>query len=395
MATGNPPLGNVRVIDLGRYQAGPRCGLVLARLGAEVIKVEKPEGDESRDHGPFVRGQSAYWVQYNSGKKSLSLNLRDERGKAVLRELVKVSDILIQNFRPGTMDAMGLGYNALRSLNLRIIMVNISAYGHDGPYSDRIGFDALGQASSGHMLLTGSEGMPPIKTYSPVVDRITSLHGTVGALAALWEREHSGEGQCMDISLVDSGYSMMEIPISAYLGSGYVTPRTGNRYGAPPNDTYRCRDGWVMLLGTSTNLFSLTCGVIGKPEWADDPRFATWEGRLEHVGIIDEAVSQWVATRTVAEAVDAFNVAGVPACPVNDLPTAARDPHPWARNLLVEVPDPTAGSIHVAGDYMHFSRSQAAIGPAPTPGQHTEEILTGLLGYSADEVKTLKAAGVV
>ena len=180
-------LEGIRVLDLGRYQAGPRASLIMARLGAEVIKVEAPGGDESRDHAPFVRGQSAYWVQYNSGKKSLGLNLRTEKGKEVLRGLVKVSDILVQNFRPGTIAKMGFSYENLRELNKGIIMVNVSAYGKYGPYSNRIGFDPIGQAISGMMMLTGFPGMPPITTANPVIDRITSLHATIGALAALHE----------------------------------------------------------------------------------------------------------------------------------------------------------------------------------------------------------------
>ena len=187
-------LEGIRMLDLGRYQAGPRCGLMFARMGAEVIKVESLRGDESRANGPRVRGQSAYWVQYNSGKKSLAINLRTEEGKAVLRDLVKVSDVFLQNFRPGTIDKMGFGYDVLRGLNPRIVMVNVSAYGQDGPYRDRIGFDPIGQALGGMMMMTGEQGGPPVRTYFPLIDRITSLHATAGALAALLERERSGEG---------------------------------------------------------------------------------------------------------------------------------------------------------------------------------------------------------
>ena len=219
--TQNTPLDGIRVLDLGRYQAGPRCGLMFARMGAEVIKVEGVNGDESRKNGPTVRGQSAYWVQYNSGKKSLSINLRTDEGKSVLRDLVKESDILIQNFRPGTIEVMGFGYEELKKINSRIIMVNVSAYGQYGPYKDRVGFDPIGQAMGGLMTLTGEEGMPPIKTSFPLIDRITSLHATIGALAALREREISGEGQTIDVCLADTGYTCNEIPITAYLGTGY------------------------------------------------------------------------------------------------------------------------------------------------------------------------------
>ena len=238
----NTPLEGIRVLDLGRYQAGPRCGLMFARMGAEVIKVEGVNGDESRKNGPTVRGQSAYWVQYNSGKKSLSINLRTDEGKSVLRDLVKESDILIQNFRPGTIEVMGFGYEDLYALNKGIIMVNVSAYGQYGPYKDRIGFDPIGQAISGMMMLSGFPDMPPIKTYNPIIDRITSLHATIGALAALHERQLSGEGQCIDVSLADTGFTMTEIQCSAYLGAQIDTKREGNGKGL--QNTYETKNGW-------------------------------------------------------------------------------------------------------------------------------------------------------
>ena len=187
-AMSTTPLEGIRMLDLGRYQAGPRCGLMFARLGAEVIKIESLDGDESRKNGPTVRGQSAYWVQYNSGKKSLAINLRTGEGKEVLRDLVKVSDVLLQNFRPGTIEKMGFGYDVLEELNPRIIMINVSAYGQYGPYRDRVGFDPIGQALGGMMSLTGFPGDPPIRTFFPLIDRITALHATIGALAALRER---------------------------------------------------------------------------------------------------------------------------------------------------------------------------------------------------------------
>ncbi|NQU96444.1 MAG: CoA transferase, partial [Chloroflexi bacterium] len=244
----NPPgpLDGIRVIDLGRYQAGPRCALVLARLGADVIKVEPPgRGDESRSNPPTVRGQSAYWVQYNSGKRSLSLNLRTEEGKDVLRRLVRVSDVLIQNFRPGTIGRMGFGYEDLKTLNPRIVMVNISAYGQYGPLKDRVGFDQVGQAMSGLMSLNGDPAGGPTLVPFPLVDRITALHAAIGALAALRERDISGVGQSIDVCLADSAYTTVEIPTAAFLGDGRVPERNGNRYHLA--DMYETADGHVYL----------------------------------------------------------------------------------------------------------------------------------------------------
>ncbi len=386
-------LEGIRVLDLGRYQAGPRASLIMARLGAEVIKVEAPGGDESRDHAPFVRGQSAYWVQYNSGKKSLGLNLRTEKGKEVLRGLVKVSDILVQNFRPGTIAKMGFSYENLRELNKGIIMVNVSAYGQYGPYSNRIGFDPIGQAISGMMMLTGFPGMPPITTANPVIDRITSLHATIGALAALHERQLSGEGQCVDVSLADTGYTMTEIQCSAYLGSGFATPRKGNGKGT--SNVYKTSDGWVLLAAQSNNIWPRFCNVIGRPEWASDPRFSSKSSRDDNADVIEEELNQWFGQRTVAEAVSLIADEGIPCQAVNEISTAATDPHLHERELLMEVPDPVAGSIHVSGKNIKLSRSEIVVGSAPVPGQHTREILTSLLDYSDQDINALEAEGAV
>jgi CoA:oxalate CoA-transferase len=393
MAMPRTALEGIRVLDLGRYQAGPRIGLVLARLGAEVIKVEAPGGDESRRQGPTVRGQSAYWVQYNSGKKSLGLNLRHEEGKEILRRLVKVSDMVIQNFRPGTMAEMGLPYEKLRELNRGIIMVNVSAYGQYGPYRDRIGFDPIGQAISGMMSLTGFPGNPPTRTYNPIIDRITALHGTISALAALHERSLSGEGQCVDVCLADTGFSMTEIQCSAYLGAGVIPERTGNGRGL--QNTYQTKDGWVLIAAVSDNIWPRVCKAIDAPKLEKDPRFARPSDRQKEWRVLEERLRGWFGARTVKEAVDTFSGLGIPINAVNDVPTAAQEPHLHERELLVEVPDPVAGRIHVSGKFTKLSRSELVVGSAPQPGQHTEEILTKLLNYSPEEVSKLEMEGAV
>ena len=282
MAEGNSPLSGIRVIDLGRHQAGPRCAQVLARLGAEVIKVERLGGEETRYHGPWVRKQSAYWVQYNSGKKSLSMDLRKEEGKEALRKLVKISDVILQNFRPGTIEKMGFGYDVLKELNPRIIMVNVSAYGQFGPYREQIGYDPIGQTMSGIAMVTGEEGMPPIRAGVPIIDRTTALHAAIGTLAALQERERSGEGQCIDVCLADTGYSYTEIPVTAYHGAG-VEPRRGES-AAPPSGTYPCKDGWVLISAGDQHHWHRVCnalgqtGVAGRPPLYHPPRAGPQRG---------------------------------------------------------------------------------------------------------------------
>ena len=387
------PLEDIRVIDLGRHQAGPRCAQVLARMGAEVIKVERLGGEETRYHGPWVRKQSAYWVQYNSGKKSLSMDLRKEQGKEVLRKLVGVSDVLVQNFRPGTIEKMGFGYDVLKDLNPKIIMVNVSAYGQFGPYRENIGYDPIGQTMSGITMVTGEEGMPPIRTGVPIIDRITSLHAAIGTLSALHEREISGEGQSMDVCLADTGYSMTEIPITAYHGTK-IPPKRGDST-APPSGIYPCKGGWVLLSAGDQHHWYRVCNALGKPEWLEDPRFSTRPERTNNRKVVEDALEERLSTMTMEQAIDHFSKHDVVAAPVNTIPMAAEDPHPWERQTMVEVPDFLAGSIAVSGDYWHFSRTPAVIGTTPQVGEHNDEVLSGLLGYSAEEIAQMRQDNVI
>ena len=386
-------LEGIRVLDLGRYQAGPRCALMFARMGAEVIKVESLSGDESRSNGPTVRGQSAYWVQYNSGKKSLAIDLRTDEGKEVLQDLVKVSDVFLQNFRPDTIEAMGFGYDALKKLNPGIVMVNVSAYGQYGPYRDRIGFDPIGQALGGLMSLTGLPDGPPIKTFFPLIDRITALHATIGALAALRERELSGKGQAIDVCLADTGFTVNEIPISAYLGEGTVQERQGNGTGL--SNAYETADGMVYISANSDAIWQRVCQALDKPQWLENHLFSTREGRIEYESKLQAELADWFMARTTQEAVDHLSSFSVPCAPVNNVEQAAKEPHLREREIMVEVPDPVAGSIHVTGKMIKFSRTPMAVGSAPVVGEHTEEILRDTLGYSRQRIDDLRGQGVV
>ena len=394
MATTKPPLDGIRVLDLGRHQAGPRCAQVLARMGAEVIKVERLGGEQTRTHGPWAGGQSAYFVQYNSGKKSLSMDLRKDEAREILRELVKVSDVFLQNFRPGTIEKMGFGYDVLHELNPRIVMVNVSAYGQFGPYKERIGYDPIGQAMSGIMMITGEEGMPPIRAGVPIIDRTTALHAAIGTLAALMERGISGEGQAIDVCLADTGYSYTEIPITAYMGGGGL-PKRGEGGTAPPHGAHPCKDGWVLISSPDQHQWPRICRALDKPEWMEDDRFVERQTRIQNASPINQAVKALLANMTMKEAVDHFTDHDITASPVNDIAQAAADPHPWERRALVEVPDPIAGTINVSGDFWHFSRTPVVVGPTPAPGEHTDEILTGLLDYSRQHVEQLRADQVV
>ena len=387
------PLEGIRVLDLGRYQAGPRCALMFARMGAEVIKIEAINGDESRRNGPRVRGQSAYWVQYNSGKKSLAINLRTEEGKEVLKDLVKVSDVLLQNFRPGTIEVMGFGYDVLKELNPKIIMLNVSAYGQYGPHRDRVGFDPIGQAMGGMMSLTGFADGPPVRTFFPLIDRITALHGCIGVLAALREREFSGEGQTIDVCLADTGFTVNEIPIAAYLGNGFITERDGNGKGL--GGTYQTTDGWVIIAASNDAMWSRLCEALNKPEWLTDPRFATRNDRTENTDALEAEMSEWFRDKTMKDAVDFLSNHSIPCAPVNDVAHAAQEPHLHEREIMVEVPDPVAGKIHVSGKMIKFGRTPMVVGSTPLVGEHTESLLRDVLGYSEEKINKLEESEVV
>ena len=387
------PLEGIRMLDLGRYQAGPRCALMFARLGAEVIKIESLNGDESRQNGPWVRGQSAYWVQYNSGKKSLAINLRTDEGKEVLRDLVKVSDIFLQNFRPGTIEKMGFGYDVLKELNPRIIMINVSAYGQYGPHRDKVGFDPIGQALGGLMSMTGFPDDPPIKTYFPLIDRITALHATIGALAALREREISGEGQAIETCLADTGFTVNEIPISAYLGDGTIEQREGN--GAGLSNAYKTSDGWVYITAGNDAMWRRVCEALERPDWVDDPRYSSRALRGRHASDLEQDLADWFNSRTTTEAVDHLSAFSVPCAPVNDVAQAASEPHLKEREIIVEVPDAVAGSMYVTGKVVKFSRTPMVVDHTPTVGEHTEDILRNVLGYSRERIESLQDQEVV
>src|SRR5437762_5422640 len=319
-------LDGVRVLELARFQAGPRSGMLMSDLGAEVIKIEPPGGEETRRHPPMVRGQSVYFSVYNRGKKSICLDLRSAKGKEVFAALVPKSDIVLENFRPGVMAAMGFDYERLRALHPGIILVSVSGFGQYGPYRDRPAFDSLGQAMGGLMTLTGQLDGHPIGTASSVVDRYTALHATIGTLAALRHRERTGEGQVVDVCLLDSALTMVEIPTSYYLATG----AEGGEGGRPP---YKARDGWVVIAAAGRDMAGRLMKIVGGP--ADDTPLAGSSPAGDRRAKIDA----WCAAHTVEEIVAALLEAGIPVAPVRTIPEVAKDPHLWAREMLVKRED--------------------------------------------------------
>jgi CoA:oxalate CoA-transferase len=378
-------LDGVRVLELARFQAGPRGGMILSDLGAEVIKIEPLGGEETRRHPPMVQGQSVYFTVYNRGKKSVCLDLRSAPGKEVFAALVRKSDVVLENFRPGVMRAMGFDYERLRALNAGIILVSVSGFGQYGPYTERPAFDPLGQAMSGLMALTGQPVGQPLGTASSVVDRYTALHATIGTLAALRHRDRTGEGQMVDVCLLDSALTMVEIPTSYYLATG----AEGGEGGRPP---YRARDGWVVISAAgrdmAARLMRLVLGEGAEVDATPLPGSSAADHRRAKV-------EQWCAAYTVEEICTALMAAGVPVAPVRTIPEVARDPHLWEREMLVKMDDPVAGEMYVPGVTIKLSKTPGRVGPVPTPGEHTDQVLRDVLGYDRAAIDALRREGAL
>ena len=378
-------LDGIRVLELARYQAGPRGGMILSDLGAEVIKIEKLGGEETRKSEPLVRGQSVYFSVDNRGKKSLCLDMRTERGKEIFAALVPTADIVLQNFRPGVMEKMGFGYERLCELKPDIILCSVSGFGQYGPYRDRPAFDPLGQAMSGLMSLTGAPVGTPLGAATSLDDRYTSLHATIGTLAALRHRDKTGEGQVVDCCLLDSGFTMVEIPLSYYLATG----QEGGEGGRPP---YKAKDGHVVISASgrvmATKLMQIATGD-------DTAAVGGWTSRVGPLDSRKQAVAKWCAENTVEHIVSTLLAAEIPVAPVKTIPQAAEDPHLWEREMLVKMPDALAGEIHVPGATIKMSKTPGRVGHVPTPGEHTDELLSSILGYDKPMLKELRAANII
>jgi len=378
-------LDGVRVLELARYQAGPRGGMILSDLGAEVIKIEKLGGEETRRSEPLVRGQSVYFSVYNRGKKSLCLDLRAPRGKEVFAALVPTADVVLENFRPGTMAQMGFGYDQLRALKPDIILTSVSGFGQYGPYRERPAFDPLGQAMSGLMSLTGAPVGTPLGAATSLVDRYTSLHATIGTLAALHHRDRTGEGQLVDCCLMDSALTMVEIPTSYYLATG----EEGGEGGRPP---YKAKDGHVVISASGSAMATRLMQIVtGNKEAAAEG----WTSRVGRGDARRKAVEAWCAENTVDHIVKTLLDAEIPVAPVKTIPQVAVDPHLWEREMLVKMDDAVAGEMYLPGATIKMSKTPGRVGPVPTPGQHTDEVLSRLLGYDPATLAGLRQEKVI
>jgi formyl-CoA transferase len=392
------PLDGVRVVDLTRVLAGPYCTMMLADMGADVIKVEIPgRGDDSRAWGPPWAGtESAYYLSANRNKRSITLNFRTEGGRRVLLDLVRRADVFIENFIPGSLDRLGLGYEDLKKVNPGLVYCSVSGYGYDGPYATRPGYDFIAQAEGGIMSVTGEPEGPPMKVGVAIADITTGMFAAAAILAALRHRDRTGQGQRVEVSLLESVVGWLANVAMNYLVSGELPRRYGNAHpNVVPYQAFATSDGWVAVGVGNDAQFRRFCDVIGRPELADDPRFRTNSDRVINRDVLIPILEEIFKTRTTDEWIEALTAAELPCGPINTLDRVFRHPQVLHRRMVEEIDHPTAGRIKLVGIPYKFSATPLAIRRhPPTLGEHTEEVLREL-GYSEAEVAALRAEGAI
>jgi len=387
-------LSGIRVLDLSRVLAGPFCTMLLGDMGAEIIKIEVPgTGDDSRRYPPFIGEESAYFMNLNRNKKSMVLNLKDEKGKQILLDLVKQSHVILENFRPGTMEKLGLGYDVIKKQNPDIIYSCISGFGHQGLYKDLPGYDIIGQAMGGIMSITGWPDSPPTRTGTAIGDVLAGLCTCIGILSSLIHVQNGGTGQKVDISLVDSVVSAMETIIQIYLVEKRIPQRTGNRYEfIYPYDTFRAKDGWVIIAVGNNKLWKIFCQAIERTDLLEDETLTDNYDRVKRHESVKQIVEEWTQDKSVKQIVKFFQERQIPCAPVYNVKDVVEDPHiASARRMIREVEHPVAGLMKCIGSPINLSETPAEIiTPAPLLGEHTEVLLKSLLNMSDEQISNLK-----
>jgi CoA:oxalate CoA-transferase len=394
------PLSGLVVLDLTWVLAGPYASMILRDLGAEVVKVERPPfGDVARTTAPYIDSESGYFFSINRGKKSVCLDLKLPAGRDLFLRLVEKADVVMENFTPGTMDGLGLGYETLSARNPRLVYAATSGFGQTGPDRLRPALDIVVQGMGGIMSITGEPGGPPVRPGISLGDIAAGLYTAIGLLAALHEREESGRGQMVDISMLDCQIAILENAFMRYFATGEAPGPIGTRHPlATPFQAFPTKDGWIVLALSwgVPNQWELLCATIGRHDLIDDPRFDTPGLRTEHHAELEPLLNEALRRRTTGEWLRQFDAIGLPCGPLNDIPQAAEQPQVKARGMLVDVAHPSGFSLRVPDTPVKLSRTPGGIqGPPPALGQHTDEVLTALLGLSAQEIAGLRAAEVV
>lgn len=373
------PLEDIVVLDLSRVLAGPYCTMLLRDLGAEIIKVERPgTGDDSRGFGPFVDGKSVYFVSINYGKKSIALNLKEEGDRDIFLEFVKKADVLVENFRPGTMEKLGFSYQKLKNINSRLIYAAISGYGHSGPYSRKAAYDIIVQAEGGIMSITGNEGGSPVRVGTSVGDITAALFTANGIMSALYQREKTGEGQKVDISMLDSQIAILENAVVRYAASGKSPGPLGSRHPSiTPFEAFKASDDWVIIAAGNDSLWAKFCRAIDREDLIEHPDFVSNELRTKNHKQLKEIIDEVVAEMTAEEVVELLSEYGIPTTRVNKIEDVFNHPQVKPRNMLLDVDDPVVGKIKIAGNPIKMSAApeDEEINTAPDLDENRDELL--------------------
>ncbi len=397
-------LEGIRVVDLGHVLAAPTCTMFLADLGAEVIHIEPAHGDDSREFGPFAgerdKNRSGYFVSLNRNKKSLVLDLKSDKGKRILTELIRKSDVIVENYRPTTMKKLGFSWKDIKEINPRIVYASICGFGHDSlpGYDTRPAYDMVAQGYSGLMSITGPDGGPPCRVGSSIGDIIAGHQAAIGILAALINREKTGKGQHYDGSMVDGLFCMLENASVRYTLTGEIPCSLGSAHPSiVPFQAFRTKDeAWFIAAIGNDALWAKYCKVIEREDLTNDPRFRTNPLRTKNKTELIPVLDVEMAKKTRQEWSAIFDTAALPYSPINNMREICEDPHIKYRGMLVEIDQPRAGRMKIAGSPIHLSETPGKVyAPAPLLGEHSEEVLKDILGYSQEEIDKLKKKGII
>ncbi len=393
------PLDGIKVLELGQLIAGPFACKMLAEFGAEVIKIEPPEtGDPLRKWRLLHNGTSVWWASQSRNKQSVTLNLHSPEGQDVIRQLIKKVDVLVENFRPGTLEKWGLSWEELKEINPNLIMLRVSGYGQTGPYKDLPGFGVVGEAMGGLRFLSGESDRPPVRVGISIGDSLAALHGVIGVLLALRNRETlQGEGQVIDVALHESVFNMMESMVAEYSVFNEIRQPAGSSLpGITPSNAYRCADGkYALIAGNGDSIFKRLMSLIGRDDIGQDPRFAHNDGRSAHAKFIDEVIGEWAAKHPLDEVLEALSKERVPAGRIYDVKDIVEDPHFKARDMLLESELEDGTPVLLPGILPKLSETPGGVvRAAPTLGQDTEKVLSDL-GIESEQLALWKESGII